>query len=113
MWGTLEDARRGGWTARLHCLRHTAALRRVESCPEVTWLDVETLYAVFGHDFPLERLTHRLRCPKCHTDVIEVEWFVPPETPAPHAPAADEPPLRLRPTRAQVGRERLRVIGED
>jgi hypothetical protein len=113
MWARLEDAMKGRWMARLYCRRHIAAMKRVDSCPEVTVLDVETLYVAFGYDFPLERLPHRLICPKCHSNVVDIEWIVPPTTPAPHAPAADEPPLRFRPTRAQAGRKRLRVIGED
>lgn len=110
-WATLEDALRGGWLARLHCMRHTAALKRVSPCPEVTVLDIETLYSTLGHDFKLERLPSRMSCTHCHTRVVDIEWIVPPPKPDPYAPAAsDAPPLRLKPSRAAQGKRKFRVI---
>jgi hypothetical protein len=111
MWATLDDALKGGWWARLHCMRHTAALKRVQPCPEVTLLDTETLHASFGYDFPLARLQGKIRCRHCNTNVTRIEWVVPNPVPPPYSPAAaEEPPLRLKPSRAQQGRRRFRVI---
>ena len=112
-WASLDHALKGGWLARLHCMRHTAALKRVEPCPEITILDVETLHATFGYDFPLARLPGKIRCRHCNTTVTSIEWIVPAPEPPPYSPAADGPPLRLRPTRAQVGRRMFRVIDGD
>jgi len=114
LWATLDDALKGHWLARLHCMRHTAALKRVDPCPEVTILDVETLHAVFGHDFPLARLRGKVRCRHCNTSVTAIEWIVPAPAPPPYSPTVvDEPQLRLRPTRAQVGRRKFRVVDGD
>lgn len=110
-WADLEQAWRGGWLARLHCQRHTAALKRTDPCPEVVILDVETLLVAYGYDFKLEKLPTKLTCPRCHTRVVSIEWVVPKPAPDPYAPAAaDVIPLRLKPTRAQAGKKRLRVI---
>jgi len=111
-WASLDHALKGRWLARLHCMRHTAALKRVEPCPEVTILDVETLHAAFGYDFPLARLPGKLRCRHCNTTVTQIEWIVPQPKPPPFSPTADEP-VRLRPTRAQMGRRKFRVIDGD
>jgi len=109
MWAELEDAWRGGWLARLHCRRHHAALKKTQPCPEVVILDVETLIAAYGYDTKLERLPTRMICPRCHSSVVAIEWIVPDETPAPFAPPAADP-VRLKPTRTEVGRRRLRVV---
>lgn len=109
-WGTLEHAWKGHWLGRLHCQRHVAALKRTDPCPEVVILDVETLHAAFGYDFPLWRLPSKMGCPRCHGRIVSIEWTIPPTTPEPYAPAADVVPLRLKPTRAQQGRKRFRVI---
>lgn len=94
-------------------MRHTAALKRVESCPEVTILDIETLHAVFGYDFPLARLRGKIRCRHCNTNVTEIEWIVPLPEPPPYSPAAEEPVLRFKPSRAEQGRRRFRVIDSE
>lgn len=110
MWATLDHALRGGWYGRLHCMRHTAALKRVDPCPEVTILDTERLHATFGYDYPLARLPGKLRCRHCNTTVTSIEWVVPRSPPAPYSPAAETPPLRLKPSRVQQGRRKFRVI---
>lgn len=77
VWARLNDARRGGWTAALHCRRRMAAMKSSKSCPEVTWLDIETLVAALGEDFPLEKLMRRCQCPRCGTKHVDLEWIVP------------------------------------
>lgn len=109
-WATLDQALRGRWLARVHCMRHTAALKRVDPCPEVTILDIETLHVAYGHDYPLSRL--RMRCRHCNSSVTAIEWIVPPVTPDPYSPvSAEAPVLQLKPTRAQLGRRKFRIIG--
>ncbi len=73
-------------------------------------VDVETLVATLGYDFKLEHLPSRMQCPRCHSQLVDVEWIVPDPTPPPFAPAADVVPLRLRPTPAQKALRTLRVI---
>jgi hypothetical protein len=110
MWASLDHALKGKWLARLRCRRHIAAMKATTSCPEVVLLDVETLHSAFGYDFKLEALRTRMSCPRCHTRVVEIEWIVPEPTPDPYAPAAAEPPLRFRPTRAAQGRAKFRIV---
>lgn len=55
-----------------------------------------------------------MQCTHCHTNVVSIEWIVPPPKPDPYAPtAADAPPLRFKPSRAQQGRRKFRVIDGD
>lgn len=82
-WALLRDAQRGGWGARIICQRHLEALKRARPCPQVVDLDLDTLIAALGYDFPLERLRNRLRCPLCGTGSITVEWIAPGVRPDP------------------------------
>ena len=109
-WATLDNAKRGGWAALLHCERHFAALKATKPCREAVELDVATLITVLGHDFPLERLPRRLLCPSCGTKSVRIAWIVPREPPAPGGASAPAEPLRLRPTKAALGRKRFRVV---
>jgi hypothetical protein len=111
MWANLERAWRGGWTARLYCQRHHAAMKPTSPCPEVVIIDVETLVAALGGDFKLERLRTRMMCPRCHTHSVDLDWVVPDPAPPPLAPAADVLPLRLAPTPAEKALRKLRVVG--
>lgn len=102
-WGRLSDARYGKWQAFLTCHRRFSSLKAADSCPEHIQLDIHTLVAVLGDDFPLDRLKAKCKCPMCGTAHVEIEWFVPkpPKGPAPIMEAPPEP-LRLRPRGAQV-----------
>jgi len=111
-WATLDDALKGRWSARLHCMRHVAALKRVDPCPEVHFLDVETLHAAFGYDYQLGRLPSKMSCLHCHTKVVGIEWIVPEPAPPPYSPAVDEP-VRLKPQGAERGRRKFKVIEGD
>ena len=110
-WADLEAAWRGGWLARLHCRRHHAALKKTSPCPEVVILDVETLVAAYGYDEKLARLPGRMSCPRCHSSVVGIEWIVPDPKPAPFAPAADVVQLRMKATRGEAARRKLRIVG--
>ncbi len=109
-WADLDGAWKGGWIARLRCRRNRAGLKATKPCPEMVIVDVETLVATLGYDFKLEHLPSRMQCPRCHSQLVDVEWIVPDPTPPPFAPAADVVPLRLRPTPAQKALRTLRVI---
>ncbi len=109
-WGRLSDARIGGWQAYLTCHRKLAGLKSTKSCPEVVRLDIPSLTAILGDDYPLDRLQTKMKCPYCGTARVEIEWHVPepPKTPAP----IQEPPepLRLRPQGAALARTRVSVV---
>ena len=111
LWATLTDAENGGWRAILHCQRHHENLKRAKSCPETLELPVRVLKAHLGWDFELEKIPRHYRCPRCGSRTIEIEWIRPAEAPDPGGTTEKEAPvLRLRPTRAAIGRGKFRVI---
>jgi hypothetical protein len=63
---TLGVARSLGWKVHMHCANgfreSTGSMRR---CVYRTQLDLETLVATRGPNFPLSRLESRLICPAC------------------------------------------------
>lgn len=75
---TLSQAYRAGWRVHVRCAqgKHFG----LKSIPECLWsreLDMETLVATRGRDFPLARLAMRLRCPACGSPSVSVA-FIPP-----------------------------------
>jgi|GEM_PF-3202049 len=109
-WARLHHARMGDWQVYLTCHRKMAGLKAADSCPEAIRLDILSLIALLGDDFPLAHVPAKLKCPRCGTARIDVEWHVPrpPETPA---PVQDLPePMRLRPRGAALARERFGVV---
>lgn len=110
-WGRLSDARYGKWQAFLTCHRRFSSLKAADNCPEHIQLNIHTLVAVLGDNFPLDRLKSKCKCPMCGTAHVEIEWFVPepPSTPAPIKEAPPEP-LRLRPRGAELAKMTLGVV---
>lgn len=109
-YGTLYDALHGGWRAYLICRRHVEALKRGRPCPGDIELDIPTLAAALGHHFKLERLFSKCECPKCHSELVEIQWHVPDPAAPTHAPAAAAPVLRFRPTRSEHAQRTLLAI---
>jgi hypothetical protein len=109
-WGRLSDARQGGWGAVLYCHRKLAALKKTTSCPEAVSLDILSLITVLGEDFSLSRLPARCHCPRCGTQSINIEWYVPTGSPSPGGATKAENVLRLKPMGAIAGRKRFKVI---
>jgi len=82
-WATLDDARRGKWRAWLSCARRFEGLKATNSCAGRLELDLDTLVAMLRCDFPLARLGARLRCPRCGSSLVAIEWEEPPPPPPP------------------------------
>lgn len=75
---TLGDAYSLGWRVRMRCLDDgREGLKHRRRCDLRLELDVETLCATRGRDFPIARLAERLRCPRCGCRQISV-MFEPP-----------------------------------
>jgi hypothetical protein len=88
----------------------TPAKPATTSNPALTWA-TGTLVAAYGYDEKLAMLPGRMSCPRCHSSVVGIEWIVPDPKPAPFAPAADVLPLRMKATRGEAARRKLRIVG--
>jgi hypothetical protein len=63
---TLGEAWNFSWTIHIRCLDDgREGLKHKRCCDFRTELDLTTLVCTRGHDFPLARLSERLRCPRC------------------------------------------------
>ncbi|MAN77756.1 MAG: hypothetical protein CML24_11330 [Rhizobiales bacterium] len=60
IWGRLRDAERHGMRPVLVCQRRYYALKRVKSCPPVE-MDLPTLFGALGSDYPLDRLSAKVK----------------------------------------------------
>jgi hypothetical protein len=63
---TLGEAWTLSWRVNIRCLYDgREGLKHRRSCSYRAELDMATLVATRGRDFPLARLAQRLRCPRC------------------------------------------------
>ena len=75
---TLGEAFSLSWTIDMRCLDDgREAMKRKPPCNYRLRLDVPTLVATRGRDFPIARIADRLRCPRCGCRRIGV-MFGPP-----------------------------------
>jgi DNA-directed RNA polymerase subunit RPC12/RpoP len=86
---SLGEAWSNGWKLTARCVRGRKDDTRSKSSRECPWrfvLDMETLVATRGRDFPLSRLESRLRCPRCGNRRIVILFEPPRERRATAAP---------------------------
>jgi hypothetical protein len=75
---TLGEAYSLSWRIRMRCLHDgREGLKHVRRCDSRLELDIMTLCATRGRDFPIARLAERLRCPRCGCREVSV-MFEPP-----------------------------------
>src|ERR1700731_4206166 len=74
---TLGEAWKLGWRVRARCLwggpdPHSRHNRISIECDTTVRVDMETLVWTRGHNFPLDQLSSRLKCPKCGERRVQV-----------------------------------------
>jgi hypothetical protein len=75
---TLGEAWNWGWTLTMRCLDSgMEGLKHRRECGYRLDLDLQTLVATRGRDFPLVNLADRLRCPRCGCRRVAVMFSSP------------------------------------
>ena len=74
---TLGMARSLGWRVHMRCGGFREGTRSMRRCVYRKQLDLETLVATRGPNFPISRLESRLMCPSCGSRQVTVV-FEPP-----------------------------------
>lgn len=75
---TIGDAFSLGWQLKARCaFGNREGMKSVRQCTWTYDLDMLTLVATRGRDFPLAMLASRLRCPRCGSRSVAV-MFIPP-----------------------------------
>jgi len=74
---TLGMARSLGWRVHMRCSGFREGTRSMRRCVYRKQLDLETLVATRGPNFPISRLESRLMCPSCGSRQVTVV-FEPP-----------------------------------
>jgi hypothetical protein len=75
---TLGDAWTHGVKAKMSCaFGNREGLKSIRECTYRLDLDMETLIATRGRDFPMARLAERLRCPRCGSRQVRVMFSYP------------------------------------
>lgn len=78
---TLGQAYTAGWQVLMRCAAgKQMGIKRIAECEFRADLEMMTLVATRGRDFPLARLAERLRCPRCGSRRVSVFFRVPMET---------------------------------
>lgn len=75
--GEAWDAGVGAWMACAWGPHTKSAMKRGRECTYRLVLDMPTLVATRGRDFPVARLAERLRCPACGSRLVRVVWNFP------------------------------------
>jgi hypothetical protein len=73
---SLGEAYSLSWRVHMRCVQgpRDGPMKRKRACVFRCELDMETLVATRGRDFPLARLAQRLRCPRCGAREIAVAF---------------------------------------
>jgi hypothetical protein len=75
---TIGEAFSLGWQLKARCaFGNREGMKSVRQCTWTYDLDMLTLVATRGRDFPLSMVASRLRCPRCESRAVSVA-FVPP-----------------------------------
>ena len=75
---TLGEAFSAGWRVTMRCAwGNRDGMKNIRECTHRLELDMATLVATRGRDFPLSRLETRLRCPRCGSRRVAVLFDVP------------------------------------
>ncbi|WP_190233722.1 hypothetical protein [Rhizobium sp. R339] len=73
---TIGEAMDAGWEIRARCAwGRREGLKSVRECPWRHSLDVVTLVATRGREFPLARLSERMRCPVCGSRRVAIAYL--------------------------------------
>ncbi len=85
----LSTAYHAGWQVTLKCERSRQGLKSVKPCRFQPFaLDLASLVAALGHEFPIDQLERRLQCPGCGSRHFTLAWI------APKAPPAEPVPFK-------------------
>ena len=77
---TLGDAHTHGWKITVRCgWGRREGLKSIRECVWTYELDMPTLVATRGRDFPLAMLASRLRCPRCGSRRVMLAFTPPPK----------------------------------
>ncbi|ANL40413.1 MULTISPECIES: hypothetical protein [Rhizobium] len=78
---TIGEAMDAGWEIRARCAwGRREGLKSVRECQWKLKLDIVTLVATRGRDFPLAMLSQRMRCPVCGSRRVAIA-YLPKDTP--------------------------------
>lgn len=77
---TIGEAFSEGWQLRARCAYgNREGMKSVRRCTWTYDLDMLTLVATRGRDFPMAMLASRLRCPRCGSRSVSVVFMPPTE----------------------------------
>ncbi|RVQ02036.1 hypothetical protein CN069_14970 [Sinorhizobium meliloti] len=77
---TIGEAFSEGWQLRARCAYgNREGMKSVRRCTWTYDLDMLTLVATRGRDFPMAMLASRLRCPRCGSRAVSVVFMPPSE----------------------------------
>lgn len=75
---SLGAALHAGWTLGLRCEGRHEGLKTKKPCIQAFSIDLESLVAGLGHEFPIERLQQKMCCPRCGSRHVSLYWSTPP-----------------------------------